>query len=353
MNQPLVSVVMPVCNVERFLAESIESILGQTFRDFEFIIIDFGSTDNSTSIVSSYAARDNRIKFHKIPNCVLPAARNAGCSLAQGKYIAIMDADDVSLTNRLALQVDFIERRSEIALLGGATEWIDATGRSLGAHHVPSEYYEIQSALATRCPFWHPTILIRKDIFLIVGGYRAAFIFAHDYDLELRIAERFECTNLKQVVLKYRIHPFQVTFHSQRQQTLYKLAAQASAIRRGHSKLDPLEGARKITTRLLAELGVGEPAQQNALASDCRNWIRSMSAAREYSAALDAARQMLGSRLNYVERWQIADLRLAVARLYWKQGRFVRSAVTAGHALITRPLILARPLKLFLRWFRF
>src|SRR5271169_6728077 len=98
---------MVVCNVDRFLAESIESILGQTFREFEFIIVDFGSTDNSKSIISSYATRDSRIKLRVVPHCGLAEARNAGCFLAQGQYIAIMDADDVSLPNRLLWEVEF------------------------------------------------------------------------------------------------------------------------------------------------------------------------------------------------------------------------------------------------------
>ena len=95
MTEPVVSVVLVVCNVERFLGEAIESILRQTFREFEFIIVDFGSTDKSKEIVSSYAAKDVRVRLHEIPLCGLAEARNAGCFLARGKYIAIVDADDV------------------------------------------------------------------------------------------------------------------------------------------------------------------------------------------------------------------------------------------------------------------
>ena len=100
MNEPVVSVAMVVCNVERFLAEAIESILAQTYRDFEFVIVDFGSTDRSKEIIAGYAAKDSRVKLHEIPHCGLAEARNAGCFLAQGQYIAIMDADDVSLPER-------------------------------------------------------------------------------------------------------------------------------------------------------------------------------------------------------------------------------------------------------------
>src|SRR5579864_6120600 len=114
--KPVVSVVMIVYNVERFLGEAIQSILGQTFREFEFLIVDFGSTDESKSIVSSFAAKDRRIKLHEIQNCGLAEARNAGCSLAQGKYIAIIDADDISLPERLRWQVDFMEKHPEVGL---------------------------------------------------------------------------------------------------------------------------------------------------------------------------------------------------------------------------------------------
>src|SRR5580704_9505554 len=100
MNEPVVSVVMVVCNVDRFLAEAVESILAQTFREFEFVIVDFGSSDKSKEIVSKYAAKDERIKQHEIAHCGLAEARNAGCFLARGKYIAVMDADDMALPER-------------------------------------------------------------------------------------------------------------------------------------------------------------------------------------------------------------------------------------------------------------
>jgi glycosyltransferase involved in cell wall biosynthesis len=113
MQNPLISVVMVVCNADRFLAEAIESILSQTFSEFEFIIVDFGSTDKSRSIISSYATRDRRVKFHTMSNCALPEARNAGCFLAQGQYIAIMDADDVSVRDRLKWEFEFMEEHPE------------------------------------------------------------------------------------------------------------------------------------------------------------------------------------------------------------------------------------------------
>ena len=349
MNKPLVSVVMVTCNVDRFLAESIESILGQTFREFEFIIVDFGSTDKSKAIASNYAAKDSRFQLHEIPPCSLPEARNAGCFLAQGEYIAIADADDVSLPNRLLWEVEFMEKHPEIGLLGGAVEGINATGRPSQIFRHPLGNREIQSALLTRSVVWQPTALIRREAFAQVGGYRAAFTVAHDYDLWLRIAEHFEIANLEQVVLKYRFHPHQVSMTKRARQTLGILAAQASASARRRGKPDPLDSAEQITPTLLAGLGVTETRQQRELASDYRQWIRHMCVAGEYEIALQTALEVLHSHSELVERWQIADLYLTVARLYWRQKRFAKSSLAAIHAVVLRPVVAGRPLKPVLR----
>jgi glycosyltransferase involved in cell wall biosynthesis len=229
MNTPTVSVVMVVCNVDRFLAESIKSILGQSLREFEFIIVDFGSTDKSRAIISEYEAKDDRIKFQTVPHCGLAEARNASCSFARGRYVAIMDADDVSAPQRLAWQVEFLEQYPEVSVLGGAAEWIDKNGRALATFGNPIWDREIRAALLEFCPLWQPSVLMRREAFVDVGGYRPPFAPAEDYDLWLRMSEHFQLGNLKQVVLKYRIHPHQVSIRKQKQQTLGRLAALASA----------------------------------------------------------------------------------------------------------------------------
>src|SRR5208283_1576195 len=198
-NKPLVSVVMVICNVERFLAEAIESVLNQTFHDFEFIIVDFGSTDKSKDIATSYAAEDSRITLSQIPRCSYIEAKIAACSLPKGRYIAIQDADDVSLRDRLKAEVDYMENHPEVGLLGGAVQRIDADGKHLGiADDYPTEDKEIRIALRKWNTFWHPTVLIRRDAFLRAGGYREATSPSDDYDLWLRISEHYQCANLKQ-----------------------------------------------------------------------------------------------------------------------------------------------------------
>lgn len=344
MNKPLVSVAMVVRNVDRFLSESIGSILSQTFTDFEFVIVDFGSTDNSKSIISSYAARDSRMKLHEIDQGYTEA-RNAAASLAQGKYIAIMDADDVSVPSRLMWEVALLEAHPDVGLVGGATEWIDAKGREWGIHHNPTEDHEIRLAFDVYHPFFHPTLLIRRSVFEQVGGYRTQLTPAEDYDLTMRMSEHCKCANLKQVVLKYRIHSHQQSLQRKTQQTLCKLAVQASALKRRGGSMDPMDSVQEITPAVLIGLGVTHARQQHEVAFDNYQWIRNMCAVGEYSMALSAARALMKSDLRHVERWLIADLRLLVARLYWKQKGFVRSLFIAAHALVARPIMLGRPIK--------
>jgi hypothetical protein len=339
---------MSVFNGEHFLREAVESILDQRFTEFEFIAVDDGSTDGSASILDSYQKSDARLKVYHPGHAGLSESLNRGCQLARGKYIARMDADDVACKDRLIQQVDFMEAHPEIGVLGGAVEWIDATGKSLGIHRHPTEDREIKAALLDHCALWHPTVLFRREVFASTGGYRGVTVEASDYDLWLRIADHFQLANLDAVVLKYRIHPFQVSMRKNLQQTLYILAAQVAASFRRSGRPDPLNGVEEITPELLAGWGVTKARQQCELTSNRDRWIRHMCIAGEYSVALDAALETLQSDLGYVGRRQIADLQLLVAQLYWKQGRFLKSLLTACHAVITRPLILGRPLRFVL-----
>ncbi len=350
MSKPVVSVVMIVCNVERFLAEAIESILGQTFREFEFLVVDYGSRDNSKAIVSSYAAKDNRIKLHEIPHCSLPEARNAGCFLAQGKYIAIMDADNISLPERLMWEVDFMEKHPEVGLVGGAREWIDSKDKTLVTYGEPTDDNAIRAALAVRCAFSQTTILIRSEAFAVVGGYRAAFLQAEDYDLFLRISEHFQCANLVQVVGKYRVHAHQVSITKHEQQTLCDIAAKVSSSSRRAGKPDPMNSIEVVTPALLARLGVSEASLQTALACRCSRWVQYMCLAGEYSVALKATVEFLNSfDLGHADNRPIADLWLAAAWLHWRQKKLFNSLLALARAVIARPVVAGRPLKQLIR----
>ncbi|MGA7566711.1 MAG: glycosyltransferase, partial [Terriglobales bacterium] len=277
MRIPIVSVVMSVFNSDRFLSEAVESILDQGFQELEFIVIDDGSTDRTASILDGYQNGDARMRVCHEEHAGLIKSLNRGCELARGKYLARMDADDVAMKERIARQVDFMEVHQETGALGGAVEWIDATGKLLGIYPNPAGDREIKAELLRGfCAFWHPTMLLRREVFAWAGGYRSGVVGAEDYDLWLRIADRFQLANLEEVVLKYRIHPNQVSMRKRKQQTLSKLAAKASASFRRSGELDPLNAVEEITPETLAALGVTEAMQQNELACDYRHWIRTM-----------------------------------------------------------------------------
>jgi hypothetical protein len=344
---------MVICNVDRFLAEAINSVLCQTFGDFEFIIVDFGSSDNSRPIVEQYAANDERVRFREIPHCGLAEARNAACSLARGKYLAVMDADDVCLPNRFAAEVRYMEEHPDVGVLGAATEWIDAAGREWGVHPVPTEDEEIRLAFAVYHPFYHPTLMIRRELFTSVGCYRAAFAPAEDYDLTLRLSEHCRCANLEEVALQYRIHASQLSLQKRRQQTFGKLGAQASAQMRRTGNKDLLDAAEDITPSVLAQCGVSHARQQSEIALDAYQWIRNRCAVGEYSLAINAIRELLQSDLEHVERWLVADLWLLNARLHWKLGFFVTGCCAAARAFGVRPIVIGRPVKRMLQRIQF
>ncbi len=342
---------MVIRNVEKFLPQAIESVLNQTFRDFEFIIVDFGSTDRSKDIAAGYAARDGRIRLSEIPTCSYIAAKIAACSLPKGRYIAIQDADDVSLPDRLKLEVDFLETHAEVGLLGGAVQWIDSDGNFLVSDDdYPTEDQQIQVELRVRNTFWHPTVLLRREAFTRVGGYRAAFTQSDDYDLWLRISEHYQCANLKEKVLHYRIHPQQLSLRKRKDQILCALAAQAAAALRRAGKSDPLDSAREITPLLLAQMGVTEAQQQKELASGYFGYINHMYGASGYAAVTEAAAEMFTvCSGTYLEPRFVSELHLLCAKAYWKQGKAVQSLVAAGRATVAHPRILGRPLKQLLR----
>jgi Glycosyl transferase family 2 len=350
-DRPLVSVVMVICNIERFLAEAIESILSQTFRDFEFIIVDFGSIDKSKDIAASYAARDKRIRFSEIPPCSYIEAKIAACSLPKGRYIAIQDADDVSLPHRLKAEVDFMEKHPEVGLLGGAVQRIDSDGKYLTiADDYPTEDQEIRVILRRWNTFWHPTVLILREAFVRVGGYRVPSSPSDDYDLWLRISELYQCANLKQVVLKYRIHPQQLSLRQRKQQILCVLAAQASASLRAAGNPDPLNSVKQITPTVLAGMGVSETIQTNKLAEGYFSLINQMYQAGEYAAVLEAAAEMFQlCEGEFAERRYVSDAHILSAKAYRKQGRMFPSLLSVGRAVLARPRIAGRPLRRLLQ----
>ncbi len=343
--RPHVSVVMVIRDVERYLPEAIESILKQTFRDFEFIIVDFGSKDRSKDIAASYAVHDSRIKLSEIAACSYIEAKIAACLLPKGSYIAIQDADDVSLPDRLEAEVEFLVKNPQVGFLGGAVEWIDAQGNSLAsANDYPTRDADIRAELQVRNTFWHPTILMRRDAYVLVGGYRAAFIQSDDYDLWLRMSEHYQCANLEQRVLKYRVHSQQLSVRKRKDQVLCTLAARAAASLRRAGKVDPLDSASAITPALLGLMGVSEAAQKKEFIDDFRGYVRLMFESGGYDAVPKAVAEMLRDcKGRYHDSLLIVDMQVLAGRAFWKRGKKVRSLLAIARAVRARPRLFAHP----------
>jgi glycosyltransferase involved in cell wall biosynthesis len=198
---------MPVYNGDRYLTEAIESILMQTFTDFEFLIIDDGSTDRSPQILRHYAAQDDRIRLISRENRGLIATLNQMLELARGEFLARMDADDIAISDRFAAQIAFLQQHPDHVCVGGAYALIDAKGRTVLHLEMPEGNSEIQQAiLSGRTIVNHPCAMIRRWTLEAIGGYDAAMVTVEDLDMLLRLGEIGKLANLKQSVLKYRFH---------------------------------------------------------------------------------------------------------------------------------------------------
>lgn len=200
---PKISVLMPVYNGERYLREAIDSILGQTFPDFEFIVVNDGSTDGTVDIVRSY--RDPRIRFvENETNLGLVRSLNNGVDLAEGAYLARMDCDDVSLPERLAVQAAFLDAHPSIGVCGTWARTIDEHGRIIGKVR-PLSGAAIHRLFWRPSPILHPTSMIRTKL-LKESKYSPDFPHAEDYELWLRLYARTGFRNLDRYLLHYRIH---------------------------------------------------------------------------------------------------------------------------------------------------
>ena len=270
---PTVSVVMSVYNGQRFLSEAVQSILGQSFSDFEFVIVDDGSTDKSSGILAEYMRRDGRIRVHRHTNKGRAISLNIGIELSKGRYIARVDADDVALPNRLKEQVDFMELHPEVGLLSGSYERIRSNGRLLDRVRLPLLDDEIRSMMLHSNAMCHPAVMMRKEVAIACGGYRKAFLDADDYDLWLRMSERSQLANLEQPILQYRVHSKQASIANSRHQMLCVLAARTAAAFRKQGRPDPFSGVEEITPELLSKLGVTTAEIQDCLQASHRNSV--------------------------------------------------------------------------------
>lgn len=209
---PLVSVLMPTYNSGRFIDAAIESILCQTYAAFELIVLDDGSTDNSAERIEHWAATDKRMRAARNDrNRGIVYTRNRLFSEAspEAKYFAIMDSDDISMPNRLAHQVDFLEANPDYGLVGGHNLIIDGDGRTVGIRRYPLNHEGILRVLTRYNAISQPTVMLRRSVIDEIGYYDPLLTVCEDYDLWFRMAIQYRIANLDEVTLSYRISPNQ------------------------------------------------------------------------------------------------------------------------------------------------
>lgn len=208
---PLVSVLMSCRNAEQFLHDSVESILNQSFSDFEFVIVDDGSTDRTLSILHEFKALDRRIQVIEQEPLGLAAGLNAGGAVCRGEFIARMDADDIARPQRLARQTAFLKEHGEFSGVGSWIQLINKHGTVQGVKEYPDwnviqECGHVTGWFGSN-PFAHPTMMLRRSALDTVGWYRSAFKHAQDADLWRRLFDLGnKLTNVQDVLLDYRIH---------------------------------------------------------------------------------------------------------------------------------------------------
>jgi glycosyltransferase involved in cell wall biosynthesis len=208
MSTPAVSIVMSVYNNERYLAAAVDSILAQTFGDFEFVIIDDGSKDSSRQILEGYAAKDSRVRLFSRPNTGVATALNEGIGHCRADLIARMDGDDIAHPQRLEKQVAFMRDHPEVVLLGAMIETVDPLGTPLQKPQFPLDHESLDKELLTGNGWvvCHPVTLMRKWALEKVGRYRVHYNTVEDLDLFLRLAEVGRIANVPDLLLQYRQH---------------------------------------------------------------------------------------------------------------------------------------------------
>jgi len=251
---PLISVLMPVYNGERFIAEAIESILRQTERRFELLVLDDGSNDRSAEIAEQFGRADDRVRTIRLTHAGLVATLNRGIELARGEVIARMDADDIAIETRFEKQLRHLVAHRRCVAVGGAITALLPNGQTQGEWPWPEhlEYRITKEPENIGMP--HPGATIRASALRAVGGYRAGFKSAEDADLWRRLIEIGDIDNLAESVVLYRLHPDQVSNRENLQQQLFAEVAHAMFVARADGGEPNWDFDIPLTAERVAEL---------------------------------------------------------------------------------------------------
>lgn len=262
MKNPKVTVLMSVYNGEQYLCEAIDSILNQTFKDFEFIIINDSSTDKTGEILENY--NDPRIKIiNNDKNIGLTKSLNKGIVIAKGEYIARQDADDISMPERLQKEVEFLAKNKNVGLVGTDSSIINEKGKVVHAVKCITDYIELKIKLLEGNQLTHSSVMFRKECIYSVGNYREEFKFAQDYDFYLRIAELCDIANISESLVKWRISTKSISVTKKALQDKYALLAIELAKERKQLGKDKLQSLKQEEIDKFVEESISSGESQN------------------------------------------------------------------------------------------
>jgi hypothetical protein len=246
---PKISVVMPVCNIAAYVDQAVKSMLTQTFEDFEFIIVNDGSSDETGAILDRYQRMDSRLHVHHCERKGLAPALNYGCQRARGEYIARMDADDISLPHRLERQVEYLLKHPEIGIVGSWICKIDENGSVKGSWCPPSNPKMLKWTHFFGVCVSHPTVLMRREVVQRLGFYNLEAVYVVDVDLWWRASFITDFGNVPEILLRYRVWPGSMSQTLARPKREAHVKLLASFIRKSLGLDSPIEavaGLRQV-----------------------------------------------------------------------------------------------------------
>lgn len=317
MTDPRVTVLLTVFNARPYVAEAVVSILRQTFSDLTCLCIDDGSNDGSGRVLDDLARSDARIRVIHQANQGRVAALNRGLAEATSELIALMDADDVALPDRLEKQVAFLDRHPHVAAVGGAAEVFSDAGPTGAVMWPPTAPADIRAAVDRYCPMVNSAATFRRLVVVAAGGYRRAFFDAEDYDLWMRLARSHDLANLPEIVVRYRVHPGQVSSRNICQQALSRLGVRQADVLRQVAGTDPGDHVDRVTVDVLRQWNVPDAAIERELFDSVNGVFESLlrrGLIEEARRVIEARDQVWpsGSRWARGQRaWHEAKLRLA------------------------------------------
>ncbi len=258
---PTVSVVMSVYNGAHYLRASLDSVLCQQGVDFEFVVVDDGSTDETPLILREYAKQDARVRVSSQENTGLTVALIHGCAIARGEFIARQDADDISMPGRLARQVRLLRSDPRLVFVSSHADVIGPDGEWLLTHERPADSFEATERLLNggEGPPGHGSVMVREAAYEAVGGYRREFYFAQDCDLWLRLAEVGRLGYVPLVLYRYRVTPHSISGNRSGKQSFAALVDRCRDCRmRGQSESELLQESGALLQNIDLRRGASE-----------------------------------------------------------------------------------------------